>query len=245
VTHQFARGFTFSALYTYSHTIDAASNEIGFQQTDPFTQGLDKASSDFDVRHHLQVSAFWELPLFRGRHDFLGAIAGGWTLGGILDKHSGFPFSALIGSCNTSADRNGDSYCPDLPFAYKGGVIANPSKQQWENGIFPSPANNFAAEFDTTTRGAGCGCRNIFTGPGYTSLDLSFGKNFNLPKMRLLGEGAKLELRSNFFNALNILNLEPLAPASAPTDIINAGQFSRPLDGLSGRVIEFQARFSF
>jgi hypothetical protein len=245
VTHQFARGFTFSALYTYSHTIDAASNEIGFQQTDPFTQGLDKASSDFDVRHHLQVSAFWELPLFRGRHDFLGAIAGGWTLGGILDKHSGFPFSALIGSCNTSADRNGDSYCPDLPFAYKGGVIANPSKQQWENGIFPSPANNFAAEFVTTTRGAGCGCRNIFTGPGYTSLDLSFGKNFNLPKMRLLGEGAKLELRSNFFNALNILNLEPLAPASAPTDIINAGQFSRPLDGLSGRVIEFQARFSF
>jgi len=35
VTHQFAHGFTFSALYTFSHTIDTASNEIGFQKRTP------------------------------------------------------------------------------------------------------------------------------------------------------------------------------------------------------------------
>jgi hypothetical protein len=222
VTHRFARGFTISTLYTFSHSIDTASYEIGFQQTDPHNQALDKASSDYDVRHHFQVSAFWELPI-------------------VFDKHSGFPFSALIGSCDTNNDRNGDGYCPDLPFKYFGGAIPSPTKQQWINGIFPNPA----AEFDTTTRGTGCDCRNIFTGPGYTSLDVSFGKNFNLPRARFIGESAKLEFRSNFFNALNILNLESLAPATAPTDIKNTGQFGRPLDGLSGRVIEFQLRLSF
>jgi hypothetical protein len=67
VTHRFARGFTISTLYTFSHSIDTASYEIGFQQTDPYNQALDKASSDYDVRHHFQVSAFWELPIFRGR----------------------------------------------------------------------------------------------------------------------------------------------------------------------------------
>ena len=241
VTRRFARGFTISTLYTFSHSIDTASYEIGFQQTDPFNQALNKASSDYDVRHHFQVSAFWELPIFRARHDFVGAFLGGWTLGGVFDKHSGFPFSALIGSCDTNNDRNGDGYCPDLPFQYFGGAIPSPTKQQWINGIFPNPA----AEFDTTTRGAGCDCRNIFTGPGYTSLDVSFGKNFNLPRARFIGESAKLEFRSNFFNALNILNLESLAPATAPTDIKNTGQFGRPLDGLSGRVIEFQLRLSF
>jgi hypothetical protein len=74
---------------------------------------------------------------------------------------------------------------------------------------------------------------------------LSFGKNFWFPPSRILGERAGLEIRANFFNAFNILNLESLAPASSPTDITNTGQFGRPLDGLSGRVIEFQVRFSF
>ncbi|HEY2461709.1 MAG TPA: carboxypeptidase regulatory-like domain-containing protein [Candidatus Acidoferrum sp.] len=241
LTHRFSHGVTFSGIYTLSHSIDTSSFEIGFQQTDPFNQAIDRGDSDFDVRNHLQLSAFWEIPLFRTRHDFVGNVLGGWTLGGIFDKHSGFPFSALIGSCDTNNDRNGDGTCPDLPFAYFGGVLQNPSKQQFENGIFPNPST----EFDVTTKGPGCRCRNIFTGPGYTSLDLSFGKNFGIPENRILGSGGKVEFRANFFNALNILNLEPLAPATAPTDIINTGQFGRPADGLSGRVIEFQLRLSF
>jgi hypothetical protein len=166
---------------------------------------------------------------------------GGWTVTGIMSKHSGFPFSALIGSCNTNADRNGDGYCPDLPFAYHGGVIQSASKQQWINGVFPSPAT----EFDTATFGPGCRCRNIFSGPGYTSVDMTFGKDFALPKAAFLGEGSKLAIRANFFNVLNILNLAPLIPATAPTDIANTTQFGRSSGGLAGRVIEFQARLSF
>ncbi len=135
-----------------------------------------------------------------------------------------------------------------MPMAYTGGKIAHPSKQDWQNGVFPNIAASFpnaANPIPPGTFGPGCRCRNIFTGPGFTQLDLSFGKNFLLPNSRVLGENAKLEFRSNFFNALNILNLESLAPASSPTDIVNAGQFGRPLDGLSGRVIEFQLRLSF
>ena len=100
-------------------------------------------------------------------------------------------------------------------------------------------------EFDTTTRGPGCRCRNIFTGPGYTSVDLTVGKEFAFPKVAVLGEASKLAIRANFFNIFNILNLNPLLPATAPTDIINTGSFGRPSDGLAGRVIEFQARLTF
>jgi hypothetical protein len=125
-----------------------------------------------------------------------------------------------------------------LPFAYNGGAISSPSKKQWINGIFPSPAT----EFDTTTLGPGCRCRNIFTGPGYTSVDMALGKDIVLPKM---GEQAKLALRANFFNIFNILNLAPLIPATAPTDIKNTGQFGRTPDGLAGRVIDLQTRRSF
>ena len=248
VTRRFSHGFTISSVYTLSHSIDTSSYEIGFQQTDPSNQLINKGSSDYDVRHHWQLSSYWEIPFLRNRHDLVGRAFGGWTLGGILDKHSGFPFTALIGACDPTQDRNGDGYCPDMPMAYTGGIIASPSKKQWINGVFPNPAASFPGASNPVpagTRGPGCHCRNIFAGPGYTDVDVSVGKNFTFPSMPLLGEGAKLEFRANFFNALNILNLQPLAPASSPTDITNTGSFGRPADGLSGRVIEFQARFSF
>ena len=247
LSHNFSKGLSVSALYTFSHSIDFSSYEIGFQQTDPFTQSINKGNSDFDVRQNLGVAGYYELPLYRGRHDLMGALVGGWTLGGVLTKHTGLPFTALIGSCNPTQDLNGDGYCPDMPIVYTGGKISSPSKQDWQNGVFPNIAASFpgSTTVPPATHGPGCHCRNIFEGPGFTQLDLSFGKNFNLPNSHWLGESAKLEFRSNFFNAFNILNLETLAPATAPTDIVNSGQFGRPLDGLSGRVIEFQLRLSF
>jgi hypothetical protein len=207
------------------------------------------------------MDALWQVPGFRQHHDFVGALLGGWNVSGILSKHSGFPFSALIGSCNTNADRNGDGYCPDMPFAYNGGFTAGASKQQWMNGVFPtchSPAGGglvtaaSCPAFDTTTLGPGCGCRNIFSGPGYFSVDMALGKDFMLPKVGFLGEGSKLAIRANFFNIFNILNLSPLIPATTSTDIqnngpasTNSGDFGHSTDGLAGRVIEFQARLSF
>ncbi len=241
VTHRSGYGLTFTATYTWSHTIDTASFDVGQPPTDPSNQLIDKANSDFDVRHNFVASAVWELPFFRGRNGLVKTALGGWTISNIFTKHSGFPFSALIGSCDTNNDRNGDGACPDLPFSYSGGMIVNPSKQQWINGVFPTPKT----EFDVTTRGPGCRCRNIFTGPGYTDIDLTIGKNFTLPNTRVFGEGAKLEIRANAFNAFNILNLKTFAPATAPTDIINTGQFGKANDAYAGRVIELQARFSF
>jgi len=241
VTRRLNHGLQLAGTYTWSHAIDTASYEVGYQQTDPSDPALNRANSDFDVRHNFALAAYWEVPFLRRRHGFVGGAFGGWSVSGIASKHTGYPFSALIGSCSQDTDRNGDSYCPDLPFAYFGGAISSPTKQQWINGIFPTPA----AEFDTATRGPGCRCRNIFTGPGYTSIDMTAGKDFKLPHIGFLGEASKLAIRANFFNIFNILNLTPLIPATTPTDIANPGSFGRPSDGLAGRVIEFQARLSF
>jgi Carboxypeptidase regulatory-like domain/TonB dependent receptor len=259
-TRKFRRGFQVDANYTWSHAIDTASYEVGFQQTDPSNQLINRGNSDFDIRNNFVLDGVWEIPFLRARHDFVGTALGGWSISGIMSKHSGFPYSALIGTCNQSADRNGDSYCPDLPFAYNGGVILSPSKQDFINGVFPTCHSDgmghvtlaTCPNFDVATRGPGCRCRNIFTGPGYTSVDMTLGKDFVLPRAGFLGEGSKLAIRANFFNIFNILNLSPFIPAAAPTDIFNngtlatnAGQFGHAPDGLAGRVIEFQARLSF
>jgi hypothetical protein len=59
-----------------------------------------------------------------------------------------------------------------------------------------------------------------------------------------LGEQANLELRANFFNIFNQLNLQPIRFFDEGAIITNPN-FGRSTRGLAGRVVEFQARFRF
>jgi hypothetical protein len=267
VTRQYARGVQIEANYRWSKSIDTSSFGRGTQQTDPSNPKLNRGPSDFDVRHNLIISALWDIPLFRERKDFIGKALGGFQINGIFDLHSGFPWTPQQGCCfdngpdDIGNDANGDGILNDRPTQYFGGVITNPSNQDFINGIFPAggphtfgvPTNpdgslactDFPVHCNNPAlRGpAGIG-RNSFRGPRYRSLDLSVVKQTRLPGF--LGEGANLEVRANFFNAFNLLNLPPFQTGGqSNTDFTNTGDFGRSLFGLAGRVVELQARFSF
>jgi len=83
--------------------------------------------------------------------------------------------------------------------------------------------------------------RNTFPGPGYRNVDATLAKSFGFPNTRLLGENTRLEIKANFFNILNLLNI---SPSSIATNIesSNLGQASA---ALGSRTVDFQARFSF
>src|ERR1700692_2687663 len=59
----------------------------------------------------------------------------------------------------------------------------------------------------------------LFRGPGYFGVDMSVVKKFGLPNLRIWGEGASIELRGNFFNVFNKLNLQPFSFGTANTTI--------------------------
>jgi hypothetical protein len=82
--------------------------------------------------------------------------------------------------------------------------------------------------------------RNSFRGPKFFAVDMSLGKRFGMPAA--LGEGTFLEVKANFFNAFNNLNLAPFEFFS-PT--VDNRDFGRAQSALAGRVVEFQARFNF
>ena len=88
----------------------------------------------------------------------------------------------------------------------------------------------------------------MFRGPNFFATDMTLAKVFALSKMRLLGEGAKLNLQASAYNLFNQTNLT--VPSGGFTQISNDGVTSNPQFGESpgaygGRVIELQARFSF
>jgi hypothetical protein len=73
---------------------------------------------------------------------------------------------------------------------------------------------------------------------------MSLVKFIPLSKIGPLNESANLELRANFFNIFNQLNLAPFAFGSSSVTITDAN-FGRATAGLAGRVVEFQARIRF
>jgi hypothetical protein len=83
--------------------------------------------------------------------------------------------------------------------------------------------------------------RNSFPGPGYRNVDFTFAKAFGLPKLKVLGEDAKFEIKANMFNALNLLNINP---SMLSTNVGNPG-LGQSQGALGSRTIDFQARFSF
>ena len=78
-------------------------------------------------------------------------------------------------------------------------------------------------------------------------MDATFGKAFGIPKLPVLGENAKLEVRVDAFNLLNNLNFNT---GTINTNISNDGVTSNPNFGqangaLGSRTLDLQARFSF
>jgi hypothetical protein len=260
--HRFHHGISANILYTWSKSIDQTSAEgPGFvtNQTYPLDDHTERGPSDYDATHNFRAYAVWDLPLFRARNDFLGKVLGGWELNGIYQFHSGFPWTPVAD--NICPVIGATTLCPIRPIGYNGGAGDNHAT----SAFLPPTASNFPAVasgtnpyFTLQTTGTtpdfpGIG-RNSFRGPRYQDIDLSILKEFGLPTMKLVGEGAKIQLRMTAYNAFNKLNLAPFSFGSnstvvsyccAPSPVIANPLFGTATSGLAGRVLELQARFSF
>lgn len=243
LSRRFSGGVYFDAIYRFAKSTDVVSYDGPTASTNP-TYPLDVRQevgpSDFDVRHNFVASGLWELPIFRNRNDAVGNVLGGWQLSGILTAHTGFPWTPVVGQCIST---RGPSICPVRPVSYRGGAGDDASNDAFINGTnFPGGGSAFfstAAPVGFQLPGIG---RNSFRGPRYFNVDMTASKKFGLSS--LLKEGTSFEIRANFFNVFNLLNLQPFNFNSASTNVTSA-LFGRAERGLAGRVVEIQGRFSF
>jgi len=183
----------------------------------------------------------------RTRTDLLGTFLGGWQISGVLTAHSGFPWTPITNQACFNTPGN-QFLCPTRPVHYLGGG----AHEDFTNDTFLRPNGNFpgggTAFFDITSNAGaqfrpGIG-RNSFRGPRYQSVDMALAKNFRFP---LFSETANFQFRANFFNIFNKLNLAPFGFNTPSTTVESQyfGSAEPDNGGLSGRVIEFQARLSF
>ena len=252
---RFLDQFSFDTNYRYSKSIDTASWEAPAFETNqsfPVDQREERGRSDFDVRHAWVGSGTWELPFFRG-NSWSDKIAGGWQVSGIATYHTGFPWTPRLFGCLQGTTSASAFFCDPRPVAL---APNSPGLTSGDNtnenflrpgGLFGVPGTQiFSTAFNSNNpfENRPIVGRNVFNGPKYFNLDMSLAKRFGLGNWGFLGENANIDVRFNFFNILNTLNLTPFNAMTGPTRVQNV-EFGTATSALSGRVGEFQVRFSF
>ncbi len=93
--HALAQGLQASVGYTWSHSIDLNSADSTVFFVSPAVSALsDRASSDFDARHTLNLAATYTSPARSG--NFASRLSSNWTLGAMAFARSGFPVDVLV-----------------------------------------------------------------------------------------------------------------------------------------------------
>lgn len=209
---RFANGLSYQIAYTYSKTMDVASDgffgvEGGVPQ-DPYHPAAFGSYSvaGTDLRHILAFNSVFQVPLGRGKrfstgNRFSDYVLGNWQINNIFSAHSGVPFTPVT-SGDIANTGNGGTY-ETLD------VVGNPnsgprSAAHWFNtaAYVTPPVGTF-----------GTAGRNSLRTQGFWDLDTSVFRQFPIR------EGRYFEFRFESFNVLNHVVL------GTPSSDITSGTF--------------------
>ena len=254
--HDFGRQFMADAQFVWAKSLDTSSAPYS-EQIYPFNTHLNYGRSDYNVGKAFKLYGMWQPVFFHGNRAWIDKIAGGWSLSGILNIHSGFPWTPLVSVNGGSLYCGTCGYTTLQPSAYLGGAGTSTSNDQFKTGSnYPNGgAAYFATPAYTAYGGTASGTalpqapgveRNSLNGPGYRDVDLTLVKGFGFPNNRVIGEAARLELRLDAYNVFNNLNFDPTSIANNIGTPANPNfSFGRAQAALAGRVVTLGARFSF
>ena len=232
-----SRSFTTLASYTWSKSIDDASNFFSSAGDPNFPQNsynvaAERGRSNFDVPHRLSVSYSYALPFGKGRQylandGWVTAVLSGWETYGIITAQSGRPFTvALLSEIDNSG--TGRSIlgfgANDRPNLVGNPELSNRTTTQWFNTsafAFPAPG---------TFGNAG---RNIVAGPGFQNVNVS------LMKSTALSERINLQFRAEAFNLFNHPNF------NLPDNFLGSPTFGRITSARDPRHIQFGLKLLF
>src|SRR5579859_171299 len=222
-----------TAAYTYSHSIDDASDRYDGGFVNSYNLAMTRASSNFDERHMLNVGYVYDLPFFR-KPGLTQKILGGWQWSGIVALATGTPVTITNGS--TYGDNAGvgngvgtGSY-PDQ--------ISNPKQNIPPKSALLSPSyseffynpNAFTTPTGLTFGNAG---RNSLRNPGRANFDMGIFKHFTIK------EQTAFEFRAEAFNIFNHTQWSGYPSSFGGSDLfqVNSSHLAR--------VLQFSLKFIF
>jgi len=243
-------GFTISASYTWSHSLDEVSNNgvlgtpyniftsVQYQVNPSCLACNNYGNADYDIRNSFNAQYVWKTP-FKFNNRYVNGALGNWTLSQNFFAHSGLPLTVLD---STASIGNYNGTTPNPPAQ----VIGAGQGSCNQFGLGCLAAGGFATANNLTTFPNQV--RNQYRGPGFFDSDFTINKNFKLTERMAFGVGA------NFYNVFNHANFaSPVAAFGAGnfgqtflTTAPPTGPYGAFFPGLpSGRVVQLQGKLVF
>jgi hypothetical protein len=231
-TRRFTKGLSFDVSYTWSHSIDDASDagttnaELNLPEN-IYTDNLavEKASSSFDHRNRATANIVYDLPFASRSTGWLHRAVGGWRASGNFIAQSGAPFTINLSAASDPANIglvNGNNL--ERPNVSGDPNDGPKTSQKWFNPAVFSIPGQFT--FGNTPR-------NSVNGPGLVDLDAS------LQKEAALRESLKAQFRFDVFNVLNHPNF------NLPGRIFGASTFGAITSAQDPRELQFALKLMF
>ena len=245
---QRARWLTLLSSFTYGKAIDTVgqvletTNGGSPNPQDIHNVANDRGMSSFNQKFNSTTSLVFDVPYGRGRHwgrnmpAALDAVAGGWQLSSIVNLHAGQPLNLRYPDSSGILSDGQADFLGNValrPNVLDGtiGVLA-PAGQRDYNNYF----NKANLAIPAVTAPFGTLGRNVAIGFPLYQTDLVLAKNFQL---RPLGEQARLQFRSEFYNLFNRTNF------TAPTVDLSSASFGRSISTFDARYIQFAIKLIF
>ncbi|MEO8029182.1 MAG: TonB-dependent receptor [Bryobacteraceae bacterium] len=189
-TRRLSRGLQVLASYSWSHSLDTASNDAtSFAPGSVISPALDHSSSDFDIRHSARA-AFTYTPTVKSASGIFSALVNHWALDSILTARSATPVNITTTTDVLGLGINAVSR-PDLvagaPLYISDSTVGG--GQRFNRAAFFIPAAN--------SKRQGTLGRNAMRGFSVGQIDLAIRREFRMT------ERATLQFRGELFNILN------------------------------------------
>lgn len=247
---RFSHGLQFQASYTFSRDLSTAyGSTTGPNGGDAVGNQDDPASrygpDDFIREHRFVVNYTYELPSPHTKSTFVHQALGGWMLAGVTTIQSGHLLtitytntSNIYGINNDRASLSGT--CTPSQYVNPGSPssLAGTTQHYINTSCFTTPALvNPAPPMGDGATGFGNSGVGILEGPGQVNFDIAILKRFPLHWPR---ESARLEFRTEFFNAFNHPQFgDPSTAFATP----NFGQITDTV--VAPRILQFALKLSF
>jgi len=191
---------TYQLGYTYSHTNDPSNSGDMNGDSNPYVGWkYDWGPSQYDQRQVFFANFVYDIPLMKhSDNHFAKTMIGGWEVSAIIGANDGVPINigvsgqnvcSVVAVCSNRADITGKAQNPHT------------AAEWFDTSVYSAPA---AGTWGNAPR---YGVR----GPGRDNWNMSLFKNFTFSESR----GSYLQLRGEFFNVWNHLQLDPTQVSSS------------------------------
>jgi hypothetical protein len=231
---RFRHGLQFTAAYTFSKSFDEASSFEGI--LNPIDPARSRSLSNFDARHRIVLSYYWEIP--KSRFSGVGGqILNGWAVSGITTFQTGFPIR-IISSADNELMYSFDFELPGEPDQLKPFKTLKPQSTCFSgvcNYFFDPSTFTEDTSIDPSLFGRiGNARRTICCGPHISNTDFALLKTFKI------SETKRVDFRAELFNIFN--HTQFFNPDGNSSDGTQFGQVTQARDP---RLVQFALKFFF